>query len=298
MKTKQTTYCSLGAIFMILLTISVSGQSSLKIGDFKIWKLQDTQISLKTSLLKDIEPAEAQKLNGGSEVQTTPVNAFLIKTPQHVVLVDAGVGKGSGDDSGKLLEQLKTIGVDPASVDLILLTHLHFDHIGGLTSPEGIRQFPKATVRLSKAESDFWLADINSIPAGQRDRAKQIEKQLGPYIQSNALKPFNPGEKLAEGVNSMEAYGHTIGHTVYSFTSKGKEFWCIGDLIHFGNIQFKLPKVAVVFDTNSKQAIDSRIAFFNRAAENHIPIGGSHLPNMLTLEKSADSFIPKPIKAE
>lgn len=298
MKTKQTTYCSLGALLMILLTISVSGQSSLKIGDFKIWKLQDTQISLKTSLLKDIDPAEAQKLNGGSEVQTTPVNAFLIKTPQHVVLVDAGVGKGSGEDSGKLFDQLKAIGVEPASIDLILLTHLHFDHIGCLTSPEGIRQFPNATVRLSKAESDFWLGDINLIPAEQRERAKQIQKQLGPYIQSNALKPFNPGEKLAEGVNSMEAYGHTIGHTVYSFTSKNKEFWCIGDLIHFGSIQFKMPKVAVVFDTNSKQAIDSRIAFFNRAAPNHIAIGGSHLPDMLTLEKSGDSFVPKPIKAE
>lgn len=298
MKTKQTTYFSLGAIFMILLTISVSGQSSLKIGDFLIWKLQDTQISLKTSLLKDIDPAEAQKLNGGSDVQTTPVNAFLIKTPQHMVLVDAGVGKGSGEESGKLLEQLKAIGVEPASVDLILLTHLHFDHIGGLTNAEGRRQFPNATIRLSKAESDLWLADANSIPAGQLDRARQIRKQLDPYIKAKALKPFAPGETIAEGIKGMEAFGHTIGHSVYSFTSKGKEFWCIGDLIHFGNIQFKMPKVAVVFDTNSKQAIDSRIAFFNRAAENHIPIGGSHLPDLLTLEKSADSFILKPIKAE
>jgi len=283
---------------MLLLTITVSGQSSLKIGEFEVWKLQDTQISLKTSLLKDIDPAEAKKLNGGSEVQTTPVNAFLIKTPQHVVLVDAGVGKGSGEESGKLFEQLKAIGVEPASIDLILLTHLHFDHIGGLSSPEGIRQFPKATVRLSKAESDFWLADMKSIPAGQLDRARQIRKQLDPYIKANELKPFSPGETIAEEIKGLEAFGHTIGHAVYSFTSKDKEFWCIGDLIHFGSIQFKMPKVAVVFDTNSKQAIDSRIDFFNRAAANHIPIGGSHLPDMLTLEKSGDSFVPKPIKAE
>jgi len=296
MKTKKTTRCSLVVIFMLLLTINLSGQSSLKIGDSQIWKLQDTQISLKTSLLKDIDQPEAQKLNGGSEVQTTPVNVFLIKTPKHVVLVDTGVGKGSGDDSGKLLDQLKSIGIEPASIDLILLTHLHFDHIGGLTSPEGVRQFPKATVRLSKAESDFWLADVNSLPAEQRDRAKQIQKQLNPYIQAKALKPFAPGEMLAEGIKGMEAYGHTIGNSIYSFTSKGKEFWCIGDLIHFGNIQFKLPKVAVVFDTNSKLAVESRIAFFNRAAANHIAIGGSHLPEMLTLEKSGDSYISTPVK--
>lgn len=283
---------------MLLLTINLSGQSSLKVGDLQVWKLQDTQISLKTSLLKDIEPAEAQKLNGGSEEQSTPVNAFLIKTPQHIVLVDAGVGRNSGEESGKLFEELKAIGVEPASVDLILLTHLHFDHIGGLTTAEGKRQFSKATIRLTQAEYDFWLADANSIPAGQLDRARQIRKQLDPYIKANALKPFAPGEMLAEGIKGMEAFGHTIGHSVYSFTSNDKEFWCIGDLIHFGNIQFKLPKVAVVFDTNSKQAIDSRIDFFNRAAENHIPIGGSHLFDILTLEKSGDSFVPKPIKAE
>lgn len=298
MRTKKTTLYSFGAFLLLLLTVSVSGQSSLKIGDFQIWKIQDAQISLKLSLLKDIDQAEAQKLNGGNDTQTTPVNVFLIKTPKHIVLVDAGIGKGSNEDSGHLPEQLKSIGIEPASIDLILLTHLHFDHIGGLTSPEGVRQFPHATIRLSKAESDFWLANINSIPAEQRERAKQIQKQLNPYIQAEALKPFVPGEILGEGIKGIESYGHTIGHSVYSFSSKGKEFWCIGDLIHFSDVQFKKPKAAVVFDTNSKLAVESRINFFNRAASNHIPIGGSHLPEMFILEKSGDSFVSKPLKSE
>ena len=298
MKAKNSIACFACALILFGTTIDLSAQIKLKIGDFLIWKLQDAQISLKTSLLKDIDAAEAQKLNGGSDVQTTPVNVFLIKTPQQIVLVDAGTGKSSGGDSGHLLDQMKTAGIDPASVNLILLTHLHFDHIGGLTSPEGTRLFPNATIRLSKAESDFWLADINSIPTEQRERAKQIQKQLNPYIQAKALKPFAPGDILAEGIQGMEAFGHTIGHSVYSFSSKGKEFWCIGDLIHFGSIQFKLPKVAVVFDTNSKLAVDSRIAFFDKAAANHIPIGGAHLPEILTLKKSGDSYIPEPVKTE
>jgi glyoxylase-like metal-dependent hydrolase (beta-lactamase superfamily II) len=296
MKTKETTIYVTGTIFLLLITIGLSAQSVITIGKMKIWKLQDAQITLKTTLLKDIDQAEAQKLNGGSENQTTPVNAFVIKMPGHVVLVDAGIGKGSGEDSGKMPEQLKATGIEPASIDLILLTHLHFDHIGGLTTPEGARQFPNATIRLSKAESDFWLGDITSIPASQQERAKQIQKQLDPYIQAKAIKAFAPGEILAPGIKGMEAFGHTIGHSVYSFTLDGKEFWCIGDLIHFGDVQFKLPKVSVAFDTNGQQAIESRIAFFKRAAENHIPIGGAHLSEFLYLEKSGNSFIPKPIK--
>lgn len=174
MKTKETTIYVTGTIFLLLITIGLSAQSVITIGKMKIWKLQDAQITLKTTLLKDIDQAEAKKLNGGSENQTTPVNAFVVKMPGHVVLVDAGIGKGSGEDSGKMPEQLKAIGIEPASIDLILLTHLHFDHIGGLTTPEGTRQFPNATIRLSKAESDFWLGDITSIPASQQERAKQI----------------------------------------------------------------------------------------------------------------------------
>lgn len=285
-----------GTLFLLLITIGLSAQSVINIGKMKIWKLQDAQITLKTTLLKDIDQADAQKLNGGSENQTTPVNAFVVKVVGNTVLVDAGVGKGSGEDSGKLLEQLKAINIDPASINLVLLTHLHFDHIGGLTTPEGVRQFPNATIRLSKAESDFWLGDIASIPASQQERAKQIQKQLNPYIQAQALKAFAPGETLAPGIKGIEAFGHTIGHSVYSFTSDGKEFWCIGDLIHFRDVQFKQPKVSVVFDTNAQQAVESRISFFNRAAENHIPIGGSHLPEFLYLEKSGDSFVSKSIK--
>jgi Zn-dependent hydrolases, including glyoxylases len=296
MRTNFRSFYALGTAILLMIANIASGQSSLKVGDFQIWKLQDAQITLKTSLLRDIDPAEAQKLNGGGEAQATPVNTFLIKTPAHIVLVDTGIGKGSGEDSGHLFDQMKKIGIDPATVDIILLTHLHFDHIGGLTSPDGKLAFPNATIRLSKAESDFWLGDENLIPEEQRERAKQIHKQLDPYIQAKALKPFAPGEPIAEGIKGIEAYGHTIGHAIYSFASKGKEFWCIGDLIHFGNIQFKLPKVSVVFDTNSKLAIDSRNEFFNRAAANHIPIGGAHLFEMLTLEKSGDSFLSKPVK--
>lgn len=298
MKTNFKSFYALGTAILLLITNAVIAQSGLKIGDFQIWKLQDAQITLKTSLLKDIDQALAQKLNGGSEVQTTPVNAFLVKTPAHIILVDTGIGKSSGEDSGHLLDQMKTIGIIPASVDIILLTHLHFDHIGGLTTPDGKRAFPNATIRLSKAESDFWLGDLNSIPAEQRERAKQIHKQLDPYIQAKALKTFAPNETIADGIKGIDAYGHTIGHAIYSFTSKGKEFWCIGDLIHFGNIQFKQPKASVVFDANGKLAIDSRIEFFNRAAANHIPIGGAHLSEMLTLEKSGDSFLSKPVKQE
>jgi glyoxylase-like metal-dependent hydrolase (beta-lactamase superfamily II) len=172
---------------------------------------------------------------------------------------------------------------------LILLTHLHGDHIGNLTSADGKRIFPNATIRLAKAESDAWLGN----PQGQ---SAQVKKTLDPYIQANAYKPFSTDEDLGEGIKALPAYGHTAGHTVYSFTSKGAEFWCVGDLLHFGNVQFKLPKATVSFDSNGKQALGSRMSFFAQAAAKHVIIGGSHIANFYQLEKSGDSFNALPVK--
>lgn len=205
--------------------------------------------------------------------------------PDYVVLVDAGVGKYPGEDSGHLLEGLKKAGVDPAQVDLILITHFHFDHIGGLTSQEGKRVFPKAIVRVSKEESDFWMRDTSMIPVALRDRALWFKAILAPYVAEQAYRPFAPDEKLGHDIRALPAHGHTPGHTVYSFSSKGKELWCVGDLIHFGAIQFEHPAAGVSFDSDGPLAIASRMDFFNRAAASHVIVAASHLPAMVQLKE-------------
>jgi len=194
------------------------------------------------------------------------------------------------------LEQMKMAGVEPSNVDLIFLTHLHPDHIGNLTSADGKRIFPNATIRLSQTESDFWVGNSEALPANQQGQSNQIKKVLEPYIQAKAYSPFSATDNLGEGIKAIAAYGHTAGHTIYSFTSKGSEFWCIGDLIHFGNVQFKLPKASVNFDGNGKQALESRLEFFSQAATKHVIVGGAHLANFYRLQKEGDSFNATAVK--
>lgn len=265
----------------------------LAVGDLKIRTLQDAQIYLQTSYLSRIERNEAKKLTGDLDSVLTPVNAYLIQTPDHIILVDTGIG----GESGHLMEQLNDAGIDPSKVDLILITHFHFDHIGGLTSPEGKKLFINAVVRVSKAESDFWMREASLIPENLRERAANIKAILAPYVSTKSYQPFLPGENLGNGIKALSANGHTPGHTVYSFSSKGKELWCIGDLIHFGLVQFSHPSVGISFDSNGEMAIASRTDFFQRAAKAHIIVAGAHLPKMVILEKKGDAFIAKPVNA-
>jgi len=129
------------------------------------------------------------------------------------------------------------------------------------------------------------------IPATLRERAAEIKAIMEPYRSAKAYLPFSPGEDLGDGIKALSAFGHTPGHTVYSFSSKGNELWCIGDLIHFGAIQFSHPSAGMVFDSNSNMAIASRTDFFQHAAMAHIILAAAHLKEIVTIEKNGDAYI-------
>src|SRR3989441_6424127 len=84
---------------------------------------------------------------------------FLVNTGKQLILVDAGAGTWWGGGAfGRLAGSLRSAGYTPEEVDIVLVTHLHSDHVGGLTTQEGKRVFPNADVYVAKAESDFWLS--------------------------------------------------------------------------------------------------------------------------------------------
>jgi len=269
---------------------------SFNIGDIKITKIEDSQIYLPVSYLQGIDAKEANKMEGGKDTVLTPVNAYLIQLSGKNILIDAGMGKVPGENSGHLMEHLKAAGVEPSAIQEIFITHFHYDHIGGLLNSQGERAFPKATVRVSQVESDFWTQDTSQLPQSVRKRAAQIQSILKPYKMANLYKPISVTENLGEGIKAIPAYGHTIGHTVYSFTSKGKTVWCIGDLIHYGAIQFQKPNVSVVFDTDNKKAIASRTLFFDQAAKESAAIAASHLFDILLLQKQDDGYKTTPLQ--
>lgn len=295
-------YASLALFTITVYAFEPVGQNKktnqeLVVGDIKVSKIQDAEIYLNLSLLSGIEHQEALRLTSGRDSILTPVNAFLVQTPKHTILIDAGIGMNGGKNAGHLVEQMKIAGVDPSKVDLILITHFHFDHIGGLLTADGRRMFPKAIVRAPKSENDYWLGDSSKLPAEQRERAEKIKATLEPYIQAGMYRTFLPNENLGDGIKALPANGHTIGHTVYAFSSKGNELWCIGDLIHFSDIQFTKPSAGVVFDTDTSMAIRERLNFFQQAASGNIIIAGAHLPEIVRIKKSGNSFAVIPVKS-
>lgn len=226
---------------------------------------QDTEAALRSSFLRNPVP--------------TSSNVFLINTGARLILIDTGAGGMLGPSLGRLTANLRAAGYAPEQVDDILLTHMHRDHIDGLVADEHA-VFPNAIVHADKRESDFWLSPehLKDAPADQKPRFQGAVSALAPYIAAGHFKPFAADSEIVPMVRSMQAYGHSAGHTAYVVESKGEQLWLVGDLINVASVQFDRPQVSSAFDGDKPAASASREHILARAAHQGALVGGAHLP--------------------
>jgi glyoxylase-like metal-dependent hydrolase (beta-lactamase superfamily II) len=191
---------------------------------------------------------------------------FLVRTKDKNILIDTGHGKN-------LFKNLQSLGVDESQINVILLTHLHGDHIGGMLR-DGKAAFPNAEVYLSQAEHDYWT--------GLAERGEAAGKALAPYKDRLRLfTPAAPGEaspELLPGIQALAAYGHTPGHTAFLIRSDDSKWLIWGDVAHAMPIQMPCPDVALSFDVNPEQAVNTRKSMLEYAVQHRITVGGMHIP--------------------
>ena len=258
------------------------GYYRMMLGDFEVTALSDGTLSMKVGdLLTHITPKE---INDGlarsflKDPVDTSVNGFLINTGSKLVLIDSGAGTLFGPTLGKLVANLKASGYQPEQVDEIYITHMHGDHIGGL-SADGKTVFQNAVVRASQLEADYWLSQAH-MDAAAKDAKESYQTAmtaLNPYVSAKRFKPFRGDLELVPGIRAMAAPGHTAGHTVYVVESNGQTLELWGDLMHVAALQFPDPNVIIRFDTDSASALAQRRRVFAEAAAHVYWVGGAHL---------------------
>ncbi len=188
------------------------------------------------------------------------MNCFLLKTEGKNILLDTGLGV----PESQLVPKLKEAGVTPEELGLIYITHLHQDHIGGMLK-DGDVAFPNAEVYVNRLEAEAWLAM-------EGERSKQAKEVLSAYKAH--LHLFEAGDTLEGGVETIAAYGHTPGHTVFR---KGN-ILVIADLIHGAALQLQHPEYCPTYDMDAKAAAESRVRILEYARENNLTMYGMHLP--------------------
>jgi glyoxylase-like metal-dependent hydrolase (beta-lactamase superfamily II) len=256
----------------------------IQLGDYEVTALYDGGGEIDASLLqgdpKQIEGLLRKDFTDGKHLKGT-VAAFLVNTGKKLVLVDAGTGGHWGGPSlGKVARNMRLAGYRPDQVDLVLVTHLHADHVGGIVSAQGKRVYTNAEVRMAKAESDFWLSEdmAKQAPKDAQEFFKISRDSAAPYIAAKKWRPFEGTDALVEGIRPYPILGHTPGHTGYEVTSKGETLLIWGDVVHAMPVQLPHPEISIVYDADSPSAVKSRQLLFESLASKGILAGGAHMP--------------------
>ncbi|SER79823.1 Glyoxylase, beta-lactamase superfamily II [Vreelandella subterranea] len=262
----------------------VSGWFRMMVDDHEVTALYDGYTAIETQLLKGMEQAEIREhlnalfIDAEDGVQTA-VNAFLINTGENLVLVDAGSSACFGPTLGHVEDNMRASGYQPEDVDTILMTHLHPDHVCGLTR-DGEAVYPNAELRASQQDADFWLSESRAEAAGEGQRAffEMAQDAVAPYVEDGRFTPFEPGDEMLMGIVAQDTHGHTPGHTSFMLSGDDDAMLVWGDVVHSYGVQFDDPTVAIEFDSDPEQAIETRQAVLEEAVNGKHWVAGAHMP--------------------
>jgi glyoxylase-like metal-dependent hydrolase (beta-lactamase superfamily II) len=208
---------------------------------------------------------------------TSPYICLAVNTGKHQVLVDTGAG-GLAPSTGKLVQNLKAVGIAPEHIDTVILTHGHPDHIGGNTDSEGKLTFPNARYVMWKGEWDFWTSGQAETKLDEHVRERQLKfarKNLPP-IQGR-LELVDRETEIAPGIRTLAAPGHTPGQMALAISSRGKQLLCVSDVV-LHPIHLEQPEWCAGTDFSPQQVVATRRRLLKRAETENALVLAFHFP--------------------
>lgn len=206
------------------------------------------------------------------------VNSFtpaLVNTGTELILFDTGLGAGArGGGLGQLRARLEASGYAPQDVSVVVVTHFHGDHIGGLME-DGEPAFPNARYVIGQAEYDFWTADERQ-SGPTENAARAVRANVVPLAEGTTF--IGDGGEVAPGITGMMAAGHTPGHMIFHLESDGRRLLLTADTANHYVASLLRPEWHVSFDMDREAGAATRKRVFDMVAAERIPFLGYHMP--------------------
>jgi glyoxylase-like metal-dependent hydrolase (beta-lactamase superfamily II) len=199
----------------------------------------------------------------------------LVNTGRELVLFDTGNGPARrGAGLGRLRTLLGEAGYAPEDVDVVVITHCHPDHIGGLVE-DGAPAYPNARHVFGAAEFDFWRRGEGISEARQETRELFLQVAL-PFAERASF--IAPEEEVVPGIRAVEAFGHSAGHMAYHLESDGERLLLWGDVAGHYVFSLQRPDWHVRVDDDRERAVATRRRIFDMVATDRLWAIGYHMP--------------------
>ncbi len=265
------------------------GVFRFKLGGFQIATLLDgksVRDKLHPNFGGNASDEEVHALARANNIDTerfehcyTPV---LVNTGKELVLFDTGNGNLARDieamrgrlPPGELLQRLSEAGYRPEDIDVVVTTHGHPDHIGGLID-QGRPVFPNARLVFGAAEFDFWKRGENVREARKGNRELFV-KRIVPHVERATF--IKPGDDVVTGITAVDAFGHSPGLLAFHIQSEGKRFMIVADTVTQYVMAIQRPDWYFDMDDVKDQAVATRKRILDMLATDRVMMTGYHMP--------------------
>jgi glyoxylase-like metal-dependent hydrolase (beta-lactamase superfamily II) len=253
----------------------------MRVGDIEITALHDGRWRLPATAMysnTDEDWLPHRQFLDDDGMLPCELGGFLVRSGERLVLVDTGAGASPDPAFGRLLTSLSAVGVSPDDISDVVLTHLHFDHVGWASDGERA-VFPNATYRCDARDWDFFvgpdgydegphLAQLGGLPA--TDRLAPVEGRLETWSSDIAI---------AGGIGLRAAPGHTPGSTVVVVSSGEERAILLGDAVHCP-VELLEDEWEFIADVDPALARRTREALAREIEGSGIPASAAHFPEM------------------
>lgn len=273
-------------------------------GDHEVFVVPDGS---RTFPLSDefVPNATREELNGAlaeagmpSDQMTIVFNPLLLKTGGKTVLIDAGNGAGRGASAGRLVPNLGSIGITPESIDCVVISHFHRDHIDGLLAPDDGAQFPNAEILVPAPEWDFWMDDGNMAQAepGRMQELFQNARRVFDGLRSR-VRTYPWDSEVLPGLTAMGTPGHSVGHTSFMLSSGNDSVFIQCDVTNHPALFVHHPDWYASFDQDPAQALATRKRIYEMLVAERLPVQGFHhpVPGLSFVERAESGYRLVPI---
>jgi glyoxylase-like metal-dependent hydrolase (beta-lactamase superfamily II) len=271
----------------IEVTVATDGVNRFKFPDGFITNQGRDQVNAALS---------AAYLQPAPDMIAIPYCPCAVNTGSRLVVIDTGTGeanfKNSKGAAGQFQANLKASGIDRNQVDVVIISHIHGDHINGLLTPDGKPSFPNAEIMIPAPEWKYFTDD-GEMSRQTSDRMKSVFAGFRRVFDALGRKvtQYDAGKELVPGITAVATFGHTPGHMSHIVSSGNSKVYIQADVTNLP-IFVRNPGWHLMFDQDAKMAEETRRKVYDMLVAEKMMVQGFHypFPVLAYIEKSGTGY--------